>query len=502
MEKRLDEVLAGLAVLERCGSAVINGVAYDSRRVKSGDLFVAIRGLRQDGHQFIPEAVSRGAVAVLVERPVEVPPGVAVARVADTRAVLGPVAASFYDYPAEKLLVVGVTGTNGKTTTTHLIKAILEEAGHTVGLIGTVRNLIGERELPAERTTPEASDLQELLARMVAGGATAAVLEVSSHAVVLHRIEGCSFDGGVFTNLTQDHLDFHGTFQAYLEAKANFLAGLGRGGRFGGRKEQAVVALNADDPQTPSIRRRIDEGKVRVVTYGRREGVDVQGVEVELGARGTAMRVLLPTGSLSLQMRMRGEFNVFNALAAAAVTWGLGVAPEAIQKGLTEVEGVPGRFEAVEEGQDFSVIVDYAHTPDGLEKILRAVRGVTSGRIIAVFGCGGDRDRTKRPVMGEIAGREADYVVVTSDNPRSEDPVVICREIEGGLQLTACPYEVVLDRAQAIQRAVDLAQPGDAVVIAGKGHETYQIFRDRTVHFDDREEARRALKQRLGREES
>ncbi|MDI3280085.1 MAG: UDP-N-acetylmuramoyl-L-alanyl-D-glutamate--2,6-diaminopimelate ligase [Bacillota bacterium] len=502
MEKSLDEVLAGLPVLERRGTAVISGVAHDSRRVKGGDLFVAIRGLRQDGHQFIPEAIGRGAAAVLVERPVEVPAGVAVARVADTRAALGPVAASFYGYPAEKLLVVGVTGTNGKTTTTYLIKAILEEAGHIVGLIGTVRNLIGERELPAERTTPEASDLQELLARMVAEGATAAVLEVSSHAVVLHRIDGCFFDAGVFTNLTQDHLDFHGTLQAYLEAKAAFLAGLGRGRRFGGRKERAVAALNADDPQASFIRRQIDEKKVRIVTYGRREGAEVQGAEVDLEARGMAMRVLLPTGTLPLRLHLTGEFNVSNALAAAAVTWGLGIPPEAIQKGLAKVRGVPGRFEAVEEGQNFSVIVDYAHTPDGLEKILRAVRGVTSGRVIAVFGCGGDRDRTKRPVMGEIAGREADYVVVTSDNPRSEDPAAICREIEEGLRPTARPYEVVLDRAQAIQRAVDLAQTGDAVVIAGKGHETYQIFRDRTVHFDDREEARRALRRRLAREGS
>jgi UDP-N-acetylmuramoyl-L-alanyl-D-glutamate--2,6-diaminopimelate ligase len=491
----LDELVTGLTVQERQGDPGIpvGGLAYDSRRVKLGDVFVCLRGLRTDGHFYVAEAVRRGAVAVVAERELSEPPGVPVVLVPDTRQALGLMAARHYGEPSRALRLIGVTGTNGKTTTTYLIKSVLEAAGHRVGLIGTIRNLVGDEEIPSERTTPESLDLQALLARMRDAGCTHVVMEVSSHAAELKRIAGVEFDVGVFTNLTQDHLDFHGTFEAYRQAKGKLFAGLGPTTKKGERR----AIINADDP---SARYFAEVARAPVLTYGLSEGVQVRAEGTELLTGGLRYRLVTPAGAVRLALRLSGRFNVYNSLAAAAAGLVEGCTLDAVRQGLETVSGVPGRFELVEEGQPFAVIVDYAHTPDGLENLLKAAAAITLNRRILVFGCGGDRDRGKRPLMGEIAGRLADYTVVTSDNPRSEDPAAICAEVAEGVARTAPgpeAYRVLVDRREAIRHAVEAARPGDVVLLAGKGHETYQLFADRAIRFDDREEARAALA-RLG----
>lgn len=490
----LDELISGLEVNRRRGSMAteVGGLAYDSRQVKPGDVFVCIRGLRTDGHHYAKDALDRGAAAVVAERELSEPVDAPFVLVPDTREALGLMAARHYGFPSRSLRMIGVTGTNGKTTTTYLIKAILEEAGHKVGLIGTIRNLVGQEEIPTERTTPESLDLQRLLAHMRDAGCSHVVMEVSSHAVELKRIAGVEFDLGLFTNLTQDHLDFHGTLEAYRATKAKFFATLGRSTKPGPH----LAVINADDPSAGYF---ADASTVPVLTYGLGEQARIRAVDVQLDGAGMRYRLLTPDWGTDVRLRLAGRFNVYNSLGAAAAGLGEGCAPEVIRRGLERVTGVPGRFELVDRGQPFTVIVDYAHTPDGLENLLRAADSVTRGRKILVFGCGGDRDRAKRPIMGEIAGRMADYTVVTSDNPRSEDPGAICAEVVAGVARTAAgpeAYRVVVDRREAIQHAVDVARPGDVVLVAGKGHETYQIFADRTVRFDDREVAAEALARR------
>lgn len=492
----LGELVSGVTVQESHGSLGVEarGLAYDSRRVKPGDVFVCIRGLRTDGHFYAEEAVGRGAVAVVVERDLPVPAKVPCVRVADTRQALGLMAARHYGFPSHSLRLIGVTGTNGKTTTTYLVKAILEAAGRKVGLIGTIRNLAGDEEIPTERTTPESLDLQALLAYMRGVGCTHVVMEVSSHAIELKRVAGVEFDVGVFTNLTQDHLDFHGTFEAYRAAKGKFFTSLGLTAKAGPRG----AIINADDPSAGFFTR---VATVPVGTYGRSGSARVRAEEVRLARTGLGYLLRAPEGEIELALRLSGEFNVYNSLAAAATGLAEGCSLDVVKKGLEGVSGVPGRFEVVDEGQPFTVVVDYAHTPDGLENLLQAAETVTEGRKILVFGCGGDRDRGKRPLMGEIAGRLADYTVVTSDNPRSEDPAAICAEVVAGVAKTAPgpeAYRVLVDRREAIEHAMAVARPGDVVLLAGKGHETYQVFSDRTSHFDDREVAREALARREG----
>ncbi|MGE5508266.1 MAG: UDP-N-acetylmuramoyl-L-alanyl-D-glutamate--2,6-diaminopimelate ligase [Chitinophagales bacterium] len=489
---QLSELISDLKTVVSWGDleVAITGIAYDSRRVQPGNLFVCIRGLKTDGHFFVNDALARGAAAVVAERDLPDPLPVPLVRVDDTRLALGLVAARFYGYPARGLRLIGVTGTNGKTSTTYLVKAILEAAGHRVGLIGTIRNLIGEREVPTERTTPESLDLQALLAEMRAAGCTHVVMEVSSHAVELKRIAGAEFDLGVFTNLTQDHLDFHGTFEAYRAAKGKFFTSLGHTAKAGRR--QAII--NADDPSAAYF---AQAATVPVLTYGLEQAAQVRAEDIDLTHAGRLRyRLVAPEGQVELNLKLSGRFNVYNSLAAAAAGLAEGAPLETIRRGLEAVPGVPGRFEVVDAGQDFMVVVDFAHTPDGLENLLRAADAVSRGRKIIVFGCGGDRDRGKRPIMGEIAGRLADYTVVTSDNPRSEDPAAICAEVAAGLARTAPGpggWRVMVDRREAIEHALSLARPGDLVLIAGKGHETYQVFADRTIHFDDREVVREAL---------
>lgn len=464
----------------------VQGIYCDSRQVKPGGLFVAIPGLRTDGHLFIEDALRRGAVAVVVERARPLPEGVAWLEVPSCRRALGDLAAAYFDYPANSLRLYGVTGTNGKTTTTYLIAAVLEKAEVSCGLIGTTGVRLGKKWMASAHTTPEANDLQELLHRMREEGLQAAVMEVSSHALELERVRGCTFDVGVFTNLTQDHLDFHPDMDSYLRAKAKLFQLLDPQ-----RKGRQYAVLNADDPASEEIAK---VARAPVVTYGLKKEAQVRAENIVFGPKGARMEVVWPEGRAELNLVLTGLFNVYNALAAWAVGWQEGLAPDLVAQALFGVKGVPGRFERVEAGQGFGVVVDYAHTPDGLAHVLHAARQLTSGRVIVVFGCGGDRDRGKRPKMGAIAAEGSDLAVITSDNPRSEDPDRIIQDILAGfLAVRRDGYLVEPDRYRAIELALLQARDGDLVLIAGKGHETYQIIKDQVLPFDDREVAREIL---------
>ncbi|MCL5676862.1 MAG: UDP-N-acetylmuramoyl-L-alanyl-D-glutamate--2,6-diaminopimelate ligase [Firmicutes bacterium] len=486
------------ARIEGPGSLDVTALSYDSRQVTPGSLFVAIRGLVTDGHLFVDDAISAGAAAVMVERDVPVPEGVVKVVVPDSREALAMAAATLYGHPSKKLRLIGVTGTNGKTTTTYLIRSILRAQGFKVGLIGTVKALIDDEEIPAGRTTPESLDLQALLARMVRAGCDYAVMEVSSHALDLKRVASCEFDAGVFTNLTQDHLDYHGTLEEYLAAKARLFRMLGTTYAGHPKRGPKVAVLNLDDPASAKLRALT---RVPVMTYGIDQTADLTASRLEVDLAGVRYDLDSPRGQAHVSLAMSGRFNAYNSLAALGVGLAEGVPLEVGIRALEGVAGVPGRVEAITGGQPFSVLVDYAHTPDGLENVLRAAREMTRSRVLVVFGAGGDRDRTKRPIMGRIAGELADLAFITSDNPRSEDPGAIAEEIRAGLAALPehAPYKVQVDRAAAIERAVEAAEPGDVVVIAGKGHETYQIFRDRTIHFDDREVAAAAVRRRMGK---
>jgi UDP-N-acetylmuramoyl-L-alanyl-D-glutamate--2,6-diaminopimelate ligase len=471
----------------------IRGIAYDSRDAGPGFLFAALRGSTYDGHRFVGDAVSRGAVAAVVDRAVAAQNGLTVVRVADSRRALGQMSAAFYGFPSRALRLVGVTGTNGKGATTFLIESILRRAGRRCGIIGTMGVIIdGEIEETA-RTTPEAPDLQRALRAMADLRCEWAAVEVASHALAQERVTGCEFETGVFTNLTRDHLDFHGSMDAYRAAKSRLFAQLPRSG---------WAVLNADDESWPVMRAVTS---ARVMTYAISEPADVRARDIRLGLTGSEFVAETPAGSAAISLRLAGGFNVANALAAMA----FGVAHElplaTIAEALAATPGIPGRFESINEGQPYAVIVDYAHTPDGLENVLRTAREVTAGRLIAVFGCGGDRDRTKRPIMGRVAADWADLVVVTSDNPRTEKPDAIIDEIRPGVDdgvRTAAArgrridvrYEP--DRLRAIGSALEAATAGDLVVIAGKGHETYQEVAGVRSPFDDREVARTWLRGR------
>jgi len=457
----------------------ITGLAFDNRIAEPGTLFFCVPGFTRDGHDFAADAVARGAAALVVERPL---PALDVPQVpvASARAAMAPIAARFYADPTAALQVVGVTGTNGKTTSCFLIRELLEAGGIPTALLGTVKSVIGGTEAPLERTTPEAIELQRAFARMRDAGDRACAMEVSSHALELHRADAIHWAAAVFTNLTQDHLDFHPTMEAYFAAKRRlFEAG------------PAVAVVNVDDPYG---RRLAADFPVTTVAIDR--DADLRAVDVQGGLQGSAFAIVDRTGTrLDVRTPLPGRFNVANVLGAVAVARALGVPDETIAAALPRAGRVPGRFEPVAEGQGFAVLVDYAHTPDSLENVLRAARELAGGRVIVTFGAGGDRDRGKRPLMGEIAARLADRVIVTSDNPRSEDPEAIVAEIVAG---AGRPVAVELDRARAIAAAVDAAEDGDVVVIAGKGHEQGQEFAGgRKVPFDDVAVAREALRARL-----
>jgi UDP-N-acetylmuramoyl-L-alanyl-D-glutamate--2,6-diaminopimelate ligase len=477
----LERVIAALAptdVVQRA-PVEISDLAYATRAVTEGALFFCVRGQRHDGHRFARDAVDRGAVALVVDHPLEL--DVPQLVVPDPRAAMPRAAVVFFGDPTRELEVAGVTGTNGKTTVTFLLASILEAAGRRPGLLGTIETRIGGEQRPAIRTTPEAIDLQRAFRAMLDAGDRSCALEATSHGSALGRLSGVRFGALAFTNLSQDHLDFHGTLEHYFEAKRRLFV-------LGERPPAAVNVGDAHGRRLAADLRALGHGPL--VTFGLAPGAEITAEELELDAKGARLR----TDGLRLTTRLRGRFNLENVLAAVAVSRLLGIDDGAIAAGVAALPGVPGRFEAVDEGQPFAVVVDYSHKPDALASVLRTAGELARGRVICVFGCGGDRDRGKRPVMGAIATKLADHVIVTSDNPRSEDPEAIIAEV---LEGAGAGVEVEPDRALAIERAIELADDGDVVVIAGKGHEQGQEFADRTMPFDDRDVAREALR-RLG----
>ncbi len=466
----------------------VRGLAVDSRRVSPGDLFFAIPGGRHHGADFISQAKDRGAVGVVVEEFTSSVNGLlSQIRVDDPRRALALMANRFFDYPAAGLKLIGVTGTNGKTTVTVLARAVLEAAGIPTGLLGTIHYGIGPRQLPSGLTTPAPPRLQELLVEMKRAGATHAVLEVSSHAVSQQRLAGIEFSTGVFTNLSREHLDFHRTLEEYRAAKLRFFQSLDRGSL---PREEKLAIVNLDDPLAKRI---LDGLRVPAFTYGFSPRADLSAFDLAPGRKGSRFRVRWRDRDYPARINMPGRHNVANALAVIAIGLSEGVGIEAALKTLGQSPGIPGRLERVETGRGFDVFVDYAHTPAGLENVLKTLRGLYPKRLIAVFGCGGDRDPGKRPLMGKAAARLADRVILTSDNPRSEDPAAIIRRIRAGIPRGARGVKEIPDRREAIGEACRIARPGDAVLIAGKGHEREQIFADRRVPFDDREAVRKAL---------
>ena len=473
-------VLPGAQISRLLGNGIVTGVASDSRRVGPGDLFVAIRGEKSDGLQYAGEALARGAVAVVSDRPMPESLGeVCWVRVESPRRALGLLAAKIAGDPAEKMVLAGVTGTNGKTTTAMLVERLLADRYGRAGFLGTIGYSTGRRESPAPRTTPEAPLLQGLLAEMVAEGVPAAAMEVSSHALALDRVVGCRFDLALFTNLTREHLDFHGNMEEYFLAKEKL---------FGMRKPGAPGVVNRDDPYGSRLALAMDPPVVTYSPLGNESDVAAEAIRCDLAE--TSFDVRHARGTFRVVSPLAGRFNVENLLAAAAAGLALKMSEREIAAALAAVRRVPGRFERVEAGQPFTILVDYAHTPDALERLLLSIRDLTDKKIVLVFGCGGDRDRGKRFPMGQIAGRLADVPIITSDNPRSEDPEAILSDVEQGMVASgAARFLRIADRRQAIATAIDLADSETVVAIAGKGHETTQVVGEKETPFDDREVA-------------
>ena len=496
MKKTLGELAALIPGAKLTGKAEteITSIEHDSRKVEKDALFACVVGATVDGHNYIPQVQEKGAAALLTEREdLQAPAGMAVLVVPKMHEALEKIVPYFYDYPAQKMRVIGITGTSGKTTTSYLTRAILRQAGYKVGLIGTIRIMIEEEVLPVHNTTPDVVDLQQTLYKMQQKGMDYVVMEVSSHALAQNRVTGCEFDTAIFTNLSQDHLDYHKTLENYREAKALLFAHLSDGDN---KKKNKTAVVNVDDAAGKAMLAKAD---CRQLTYGIENKASLQASAIEVKPLGTKCTINTEAGSLELNLQVTGIFNVYNVMAAAGAAMAEGISLADIKAALENFQSVPGRFELVRAGQDFAVIVDYAHKPDALENILQTARKFAKKRIITVFGCGGDRDKTKRPIMGRIAAELSDYVIATSDNPRSEKPEAILEQVEEGVKAAVGnkPYEKIVDRREAIFRAVEIAEAEDIVVIAGKGHEDYQILSDRTIHFDDREVAREAIGRKL-----
>lgn len=489
---RLEKLLAGAEIKKISGpsDAEIQSIAYDSRRATAGALFFALHGVKLEGVDFVEDALGRGTIAVASARPrpvqfpenatwIELLPG-------SERRGLARAAANFYGHPADALKLVGVTGTNGKTTTAFLVDSILRTAGFTDGLIGTTGYRTPKRALPAPNTTPESLDLQQIFAEIRDARGTHVVLEASSHALAMERLWGCHFEAAIFTNLTRDHLDYHQTFEEYFAAKKLLFTGTGAGTPDAG-------VINADDPygaQLAGLARR-------TLTYGLKNGADLTAKKFALNFDGLEFTAQTPAGNIEVRSPLVGRINVYNILAAIGAGIALDVPNAKIEQGIANLDLVPGRFQRIDEGQPFLVVVDYAHTDDALRNLIATARELSpSGRIITVFGAGGERDRTKRPLMGEAAGALSDLVVLTSDNPRSEDPLRIINDVVVGLQKVDAKYRVEPDRERALDMALEEARSGDVVLLAGKGHETYQVLRGGTIEFDDREKARAILRQK------
>lgn len=457
----------------------IDNIAYDSRQVNANTLFICIEGFSVDGHKFALDAVKKGASALLVQKEVvDVPENITVIRVDNTRKAMAYLGAKFYKEPIKAMKLIGVTGTNGKTTTTFLIGKILEEYNKTVGIIGTIENRIGKRRIEAKRTTPESLDLQALFAQMLKEDVSHVIMEVSSHALELHRVDACDFEIGIFTNLTLDHLDFHKTMENYRSAKAKLF------------KKCKYGIINIDDPHAEEI---IKQSTCKIITFGIENEADFRAYNIRMSSKGIEFSVTLAGKEVRFHLATIGRFNIYNALGAIIAAHYLNIPIEIIKSALEAMEGVPGRVQTIESDKGFHIIVDYAHAPDGLENVLKTIKEFAKGKIITVFGCGGDRDRSKRPIMGEIAGRYSDYCIITSDNPRSEEPINIIEEVEAGMKRTNCPYEKVVDRREGIEIAIHAADKDDIILIAGKGHENYQIIKDQVIHFDDVEEVKNIL---------
>ncbi|MBU1356143.1 MAG: UDP-N-acetylmuramoyl-L-alanyl-D-glutamate--2,6-diaminopimelate ligase [Candidatus Edwardsbacteria bacterium] len=461
----------------------ISGMHYDSRKIEKGNLFFAISGYQSDGNKFVGQALANGA-GLIVSESNKISDDVPWIKVANCRRAMALMSAAFLGRPADQLDMIAVTGTAGKTTTTYLLRSIMETAGRRTGLLGTINYWIRDRKFSAPNTTPESLDLQDLLFRMVSAGADTAIMEASSHGIELDRVAGINFSTAVFTNFSQDHLDFHGDMESYLKSKLKLFQNL-----WGG----ATAVINLDDPAAGRVREAV---RTKTLTFGIDSQADITADNIISTPQGSKFGLKISDRAIEINLAVAGRHNIYNALAAAAAALSCGIPLEEIRSGLEKISSVPGRFEPVNLGQDFSVIVDYAHTPEELEHLLNAARELKPQRIIAVFGCGGDRDRSKRPLMGRAVAKNSDIVVVTSDNPRTEDPDQIINDILPGL--SGREYILLPDRKEAIYKSIELAQKGDMVIIAGKGHEDYQILNAAKIHFDDREIAGEALKQRLG----
>lgn len=488
MEKNLtsliDIIVENLGQIQVLGSEnrIITDVTADSRVVIPGSLFICLKGATVDGHKFLKSAVEKGAVAAIVEDvPEEIPAGVTLLKVEDTRAAMEIVAPFFFDYPGKQMRMIGLTGTNGKTTTTNIIRTILRKAGHKVGLIGTINIMIEDQVTVSHNTTPDVVDLQKTLFAMQEAGCDYVVMEVSSHALALKRVAGCEYDCAVLTNITQDHLDFHKTMENYRDAKSILFEGLSKG-----KKANKHAVFNMDDASSEIIKART---QVPCLTYGKANTNDIYPLSFVIGAKNMELHLQTPVVEMDLALKITGEFNVYNVMAAVGAMIAEGIDKEVIVSVLDGFDGVPGRFQLVEAGQPYTCIVDYAHTPDGLVNVLTTAREITKGKLWVVFGCGGDRDNRKRPIMGGVCLDLADNIVVTSDNPRTEDPELIIDEIFTALQNVPEGKKVyrLSDRKEAIEFALANAASDDVILIAGKGHENYQILKGRTIHFDDRE---------------
>jgi UDP-N-acetylmuramoyl-L-alanyl-D-glutamate--2,6-diaminopimelate ligase len=484
----LAEVLAGVklktALSPELALLNIAGLEHDSRRVDQGFLFFAFPGSKADGRKFASDALRRGAIAVASES--EAPADLAAQwiQVEHGRHALALAARNFYGRLDERLVLIGITGTNGKTTTSYLVDSILRAAGKTTALIGTIEYHLAGRVLPAVNTTPESLDLHKIFAQLSAARGTHVTMEVSSHALALGRVYGLEFSSAVFTNLTRDHLDFHQTMEAYFEAKQALFAGAGA-------KPPAVAVINRDDEYGRRLR---TQKSTEVLWYGLGSDARLRARHISSTFQGLRFDLQFENTRFSITSRLVGKINVYNILAAAGATLGLGIPPEIVARGVADLKAVPGRFERVDEGQPFMVVVDYAHTDDALRNTIRVARNLAPKRIITLFGCGGDRDRSKRPLMGQAAAEGSDFVVLTSDNPRSEDPLSIMNDALVGIRRTDVQHVVEPDRKAAITRAINEARAGDIVILAGKGHETYQVLADRTIAFDDRQVAREVLR--------
>ncbi len=464
----------------------ITSIEMDSRKVEEGNLYICIKGEKFDGHEYVEDVVEKGASAIVAERMVETT--IPVILVKDSRHAMAVLSDFFYDQPTHDLQLIGVTGTNGKTTVTHIMDHLFQDQNKRTGVIGTIEMRINNQKYPVANTTPEAPFLQKAFSKMIDEKVDSAFMEVSSHALEMGRVRGCDYDIAVFTNLSQDHLDYHETMEKYLQAKGLLFSQLGN---TYDRKKQKIAILNADDDASKQLKRMTS---AQIMTYGIENECDVIAKDIRISGKGTQFKIRTLKGEYEVTMKLVGKFSVYNVLAAVTAGIAAGLDEQKMISSVEQLEGVPGRFEVIDEGQPFPVIVDYAHTPDSLENVLTTIQEFAEGDVHVIVGCGGNRDRTKRPLMAQIAVKHSDHAIFTSDNPRTEPPEQILEDMEAGIAKGS--YTSIIDRRAAIETAVNIAKKGDVILIAGKGHETYQIIGDQTIDFDDREVARQAIKQR------